>query len=118
MLIPLARSEGDVESALSNLQYKLREMEQVKEELQCAKGEIQLFHEKFANYEYDIRRYKQDINKACGEVEYLRQILKANDISTETYAMMSKTSTSDNDKSTISEGTKAISLSDKDGGAT
>ena len=80
LLSTLARSNEDIDSTLGYFQSKLREMEQVKEELQCAKGEIQIFHETFAKYEYDISRYKLDIGRACGQVEHFKRILRENNI--------------------------------------
>ena len=72
-------------------------MDQAKEELNCAKGEIQIFHEKFAKYEYDISRYKQDISKACDEVEYLKRILKQNNIHIEAYESKLKMGVNENE---------------------
>ena len=79
-----------MDTTLSYFQSKLREMDQAKEELECAKGEIHIFHEKFAKYEYDVSRYKKDISKACDEIEYLRHILKENNINIDAYEPLSK----------------------------
>ena len=51
------------------------ELMNIKEELQCAKTEIHRLHEKTANYEEDVERYKKDIETACDEIVSLKEII-------------------------------------------
>lgn len=83
------RKDDDTASTFSYFLNKTSELQNqllnVTEELKFAKTELAISYDKFSKYEYDLSRYKSDIETVCIENERLRKLLTDHNISIDAF---------------------------------
>ena len=56
------------------------ELHIAQEDLKFAKVELSISYDKFSKYDYDIARYRADVDKVCSENEMLKTLLRSHSI--------------------------------------